>query len=132
MDFKKKLHLFTILFLLIVLILVLLRIFPNQNPIPSRNSFKVAIKNGCGKPGIAGMIAQMLQEYGYDVIQFGNAEEFDYEETVVLIRSSQTKKAQKLARRFDIPYVFSQKKESLPYDAEIILGKNFGEHFLTQ
>ncbi len=45
---------------------------------------KVTVHNGCGTPGAADYIASILRSYGFDVIEVGNADKFDYNETMVL------------------------------------------------
>ncbi|MCL2558711.1 MAG: LCP family protein [Treponema sp.] len=49
--------------------------------------FTVEVLNGTTTSGLAGRTAEILREFGYDVIAVGNAEHSDYERTVIIDRS---------------------------------------------
>jgi len=49
--------------------------------------FTVEVLNGTTVTGLAGRTADLLEEFGYDVISRGNAEHFGFERTVLIDRS---------------------------------------------
>jgi anionic cell wall polymer biosynthesis LytR-Cps2A-Psr (LCP) family protein len=49
--------------------------------------FTVEVLNGTGTNGLAGRTAELLRSFGYDVISIGNAEQHDYESTLIIDRS---------------------------------------------
>jgi len=49
--------------------------------------FTVEVLNGTTVSGLAGRTADLLREFGYDVISVGNAEHFGFERTIVIDRS---------------------------------------------
>jgi len=57
---------------------------------------KVQVLNGSGKRGIAKRIRDKLVRNGFNVIEFGNAKSQDYEQTIILDRTGNMKKALKV------------------------------------
>lgn len=56
-----------------------------------RSNLKVAVQNGSGVAGAATKMSDALKKLGYDVVSSGNADNFDYAETEISVKS--TKKA---------------------------------------
>lgn len=49
-----------------------------------RNSkYKVSLYNGNGKSGLAGEVADTLNKYGFNISKVGNADNFNYEKTII-------------------------------------------------
>jgi hypothetical protein len=66
---------------------------PSVNPVDKasgldRSKLSVHILNGSGVTGAAKKASDFLEGLGYNVIQIGNAENSDYEKTVIQIRSA--------------------------------------------
>jgi len=45
---------------------------------------QVSIENGCGKSGIAKLYTNFLRKNGYDIIDYKNADNFDYKNTKLI------------------------------------------------
>ncbi|MFP4563680.1 MAG: LytR C-terminal domain-containing protein [Spirochaetia bacterium] len=94
----------------------------------------VEILNGTNRNGLASRTAQLFKSFGYEVVHVANAESFDYEATLVLDRSGNINKAQKVANIITCKHV-NTVLEEIPEEAEtepdkivdvtIILGKDF-------
>lgn len=53
---------------------------------PDRSKVKVQVLNGAGVAGAAGKMKSLLEEKGYVVMGTGNADNYDYEETVIQVK----------------------------------------------
>jgi hypothetical protein len=82
----------------------------------------VLVLNGCGEEGIGLRTARYLRERGLDVVDFRNADSFDYEETIVVDRSGDFGAAVRVARLLRIPNVIQQIPETPLVDIIIIVG----------
>ena len=49
---------------------------------------EVEILNGCGQSGIANLFTHFLRFHNYDIIEIKNADNFNYEETYIIINNS--------------------------------------------
>jgi hypothetical protein len=54
---------------------------------PGNQSLTVEVLNGTAINGLAGRTAEMLRSFGYDVISIGNADNSNYEGTIIIQRS---------------------------------------------
>ncbi|OHD13940.1 MAG: hypothetical protein A2086_02010 [Spirochaetes bacterium GWD1_27_9] len=89
------------------------------------NKITVEIKNGTDIVGLALRGKRYLETYGFDIIEIGNAESDNYQNTVVIIRTSE-QKGNKLAdlircRKIVKGEEYAEKK----VDVTVILGKDF-------
>src|SRR5690606_3222626 len=48
-----------------------------------RSELSIVIQNGSGKAGVAGSASTTLKNLGYTIHSTGNADKYDYEETVI-------------------------------------------------
>lgn len=69
---------------------------PTTNPIDlttklDRSSVSIAIQNGSGETGAASTMADILKSFGYKIVSLGNADNFDYENTVIKTKSDKDK-----------------------------------------
>jgi hypothetical protein len=90
---------------------------------------RVQILNGCGIRGCTKTIAPVLREHGFDVREIGNADNFRYENTLILDRKGELARALALADSFGInhAYVSTERDEKLvDVDVTLIIGKNYG------
>jgi len=99
------------------------------------SSVKIAVFNGCGRPGIAGMFAEKLRDSGFDVINgMGeNADSFDYMKSVVVERKNgDTEKAALVARALGIEDVLIQNTDDqyIIEEVAVIIGRDW--HTLLQ
>jgi len=47
------------------------------------NQYYISIYNGNGEPGLAGKVADEIEKYGFNIDQIGNAQNFNYKNTVI-------------------------------------------------
>ncbi|HID96163.1 MAG TPA: LytR family transcriptional regulator [Candidatus Latescibacteria bacterium] len=88
---------------------------------------RVEVLNGCGEDGVARKFTDLLRRKGFDVVNFGNAENFDFMETIVVDRSGSSRKAEKVARALGVDNCIQQIKMD-PYRVEdvlVIIGADF-------
>ncbi|MFO7730528.1 MAG: LCP family protein [Spirochaetia bacterium] len=98
--------------------------------------------NGTGRNGLAGRTSQVFKSYGYDVTRVGNAEEQEYEETIVIDWSGDISAAQQIAGIIQCKNVESRVKETIEaptiapgvdvVDVTIILGKDFDGRYCKE
>ncbi|MCK4410441.1 MAG: LytR C-terminal domain-containing protein [Candidatus Eisenbacteria sp.] len=92
-------------------------------PRPSREvESAVLVLNGCGTEDIGLLTARYLRERGLDVVDFRNADSFDYEEAIVVDRAGDMGAAIEVARMLRIPNVIQQIPETPLVDIIIIVG----------
>lgn len=85
----------------------------------------VLVLNGCGIEGIGLETARYLRERGLDVVDFRNADSFDYEETIVVDRAGDMGAAVAVARMLNIPNVIQQVPETPLVDIIIVVGADY-------
>jgi hypothetical protein len=89
-----------------------------------RGPLRVAIRNGSGVPGIAGEAEAALRRMDLRVVEVGNAERFDYAESVLIVRRRGAE-AELLAERIGCRNVTTQVRRNAVADVELILGADF-------
>jgi hypothetical protein len=97
---------------------------PEEEPIVLKE-VRVQVLNGCGVRGAGREVANSLRLKGYDVIDVGNADTFDYLETLVIERQKAGGRAVEVARALGVDTVLIQRVDGSPYDATVIIGKDF-------
>lgn len=87
----------------------------------------VEVLNGNGVPGVAAEYTEFLREEGFDVQNTENADNFSYENTLVIARSENRQKAYAVARalQIDTSRVQSNIDPSLQLDVTVILGEDY-------
>jgi hypothetical protein len=84
----------------------------------------VEVLNGCGRAGIADKAASHLRACGFDVMYIGNAEDFNFAETLVVDRTGDRNKAQAVAAALGrIPVVY-QMSSAFFVDVTVVLGSD--------
>jgi len=86
--------------------------------------FQVEVLNGTGEKNLAGQTTRKLRRMGVDVLIEGNADSFDYKESILIDRSGNRQLADKLARRIGCERVLQQVQENPRVDITIILGED--------
>ena len=100
------------------------------NPVAdSTVTVRVAVLNGCGRPGVVTAFARGLRENGFDVVNGmgGNADSFDFSRSVVVDRRGNRSLAEQVARCLGIRTVLTQRSEN-PYlieDVTVIIGRDW-------
>ena len=98
-----------------------------ENPILD---IKVEVLNGCGEKGIAAKIADFLRTKHIDVVRSENADNFDYEKTVLIQRSYDFSNLKTVASAIDFDVnnedrVITQPSSTADVDITLILGKDY-------
>ena len=91
------------------------------------HNIRVEILNGCGTGGVANEIGQKLRDFGIDVMTLGNAENFNFPETIVIDRMGKIEYAQQVADVLGTPNVIQQKTPD-PFRIEevtVIIGRDY-------
>jgi len=86
---------------------------------------RVEVLNGAGARGIAQRMTDFLRRQGFDVINFGNAENFGYYETVVLDRTGDRDAAGRVALTVRTENIVQQKNPFLALDVTLVLGRDY-------
>lgn len=105
---------------------------PTSNPIDKtsgldRGKLSVHVLNGSGAAGASKKASDLLESLGYNVIQIGNAENFDYEKTEIQITSAQSKYLDLLKKDLSGEYTIGtttgEPGDDIKADAVVIVGK---------
>jgi len=89
-----------------------------------RKIVRVEVLNGCGTPGLAKKVTDFLRIKGFDVVNVGNAENFEFPETIVVDRVGEMSNAWKVARAIGVNNVIQQQDLDLLLDVTLILGED--------
>ena len=87
------------------------------------------VLNGNGVPGVAAKYTEFLRGKGFDVQNTDNAPNFSYQNTLIINRSDNRKKAIAVAHalKLDTSRVETDPEPSLQLDVTVILGKDYNE-----
>lgn len=97
-----------------------------ESPLPvERKVIRVEVLNGCGTAGLARKVTDFLRIKGFDVVNVGNAENFEFPETIVVDRVGDMTTAWKVARAMGVDNVIQQKDPDLLLEVTLILGKDY-------
>ncbi len=88
-------------------------------------SITVTVRNGAGIGGSAGTTAQMLRDLGYAVGEVGNANQFVYEETLVVFNDGQAVAAQVAGDLPKARVVESRGMYAFNSDILVVVGKDY-------
>ncbi|MBU1707811.1 LytR C-terminal domain-containing protein [bacterium] len=89
---------------------------------------RVQILNGCGVRGVGQTLSPVLRRSGFDVREIGNADRFNYNNTLVLDRVGERGRALAFADSFGIQsnYVRTERDEKLvDIDVTLIVGRDY-------
>ena len=114
-----------VLVLLAGVIYVAVSVYGLVAPRPSREvESAVLVLNGCGAEDAGLLTTRYLRDpkRGFDVVDFRNADSFDYEESIVVDRAGDMGAAIEVARLLRIPNVIQQIPETPLVDIIIIVG----------
>lgn len=105
---------------------------PTVNPVDKttgldRSKLSVTIQNGSGVVGAAGKASDILKNLGYDVISTGNADNYDYSNVVIQVKSSDSDFLDLLKKDLGGSYTIgttsANLSSSFSSDALVIIGK---------
>jgi hypothetical protein len=86
---------------------------------------RVEVLNASGIPGLAARGRTHLRDYGYDVVQIGNAPGFGADTSLVLDRVGRMDLARSVADAAGIPRVLARPDSNLYVDVTVVLGRDW-------
>ncbi|MFQ6678371.1 MAG: LytR C-terminal domain-containing protein [Fidelibacterota bacterium] len=100
-----------------------------QNPILD---IEVEVLNGCGIPGLAGKVSDFLRTKHLDVVRAENADHYNYDQTLVILRNENVDGLQKIANLFSMDEKSDARVKHIPndqldVDITVILGKDISQ-----
>jgi hypothetical protein len=93
-------------------------------PPVERARIRVEVRNGSGIPGAAADVTEYLRQAGFDVVDFGNAEEFDQPQTVVIDRVGVPGPAREVAAVLRGVPIRSGVDTTLYLDVTVLVGRD--------
>jgi hypothetical protein len=86
------------------------------------DQYYITILNGNGVSGVAGEVGEELEKYGFNIEKIANADNFNYQDTIIYYQDGNKKVANGLK---EILGGQIQKSEEIEQDFQVILGQNF-------
>lgn len=122
--------------LLLVLVIALFtrivypRIFNERSELQSElisEIIQIEVLNGCGVPGIANAYTGLLRTNGFDVVETGNFETFDLQETVIISRSGVMDNAYRVANALGVSEqnVIQESSPDFYLDVSVVIGHDY-------
>lgn len=98
-----------------------------SSQVPADVSVRVAVLNGCGEAQVAGRLTRKMRALGFDVIYEGNAENFNFLQSMVVDRSGDLGKARRVAAALRLPHCIQQvAQDSFRLEeVAIIIGRDY-------
>jgi hypothetical protein len=136
----KNLLLNVIIFVLLAIVIFLFYIFfaklSGNNVEQKKNITKkfvptemiqVEVLNGCGVSGLADIFKDFLRKKNIDVVSSGNYTNFDVEQTIIIDRIGNKKKAEYVAGLLGVPKsrVITRINKDYFLDVSIVLGRDY-------
>ena len=91
------------------------------------NTGQIQILNACGYSGAAEEMRNFLTQKGFDVVEFGNADSWNYKKTIVVARTQNVQIAHDLGIILSTDKVIQLIDSSQMVDATIFVGKDYYE-----
>lgn len=91
---------------------------PTPESTLDKENLTIRVLNGSGVAGRAGGAAEVLEDAGYIDVDTGNADSFDYEETVIQIKSDKNEYIDLLVEDLEGSYVVAGETEELDEDSD--------------
>ena len=95
-----------------------------SEPPMDRARIRVEVRNGSGVSGAAGEVTTFLREAGFDVVDYGNADRFDYEQTRIIDRVSSSAAVREVAAVLPGVPIESSPDSTLFLDVTIVIGRD--------
>lgn len=86
---------------------------------------RVEVLNGGGKANMARSATDRLRDQGFDVVYYGNADDFDVDSSLVLDRSGNLEWARAVADALGIRQVQTRPDSNLYLDVTVVLGQEW-------
>ncbi|MGF1671109.1 MAG: LytR C-terminal domain-containing protein [Balneolaceae bacterium] len=122
--------------LLFILILALLSrfVYPriineraDLDPVLISSIIQIEVLNGCGIPGLATKYTSSLRRFGFDVVETGNFDNFDLENTLIISRTGNLENARRVARALGVSedQIITERSPDFYLDVTIVLGSDY-------
>ena len=106
---------------------------PQQERAPPPRNFtaaglgrvRVEVLNAGGREDMARLATDHLRDRGFDVVYFGNAEDFGQDSTIVLDRAARPQAAAAVGQALGTDWVESQPDANLYLDVTVLLGSGW-------
>lgn len=124
----------SILLFALVIALLLRIVYPRiqsnraaQDPILISEIIQLEVLNGCGVPGIATRFTSALRSYGFDVVESGNFDNFDMNESILISRNGNMENAKRVAEALGMPdeRILLEKSTEFYLDATLVIGSDY-------
>ena len=105
------------------------QVSPTASPTPglSRSDLTIQVLNGSGTAGVAGTVKTYLEGLGYQDIDTGNADSYDYTDTEISLKETKSAYLDLLTTDLKSQYSLSSESGSVPadspYDVVIVVGQ---------
>lgn len=88
---------------------------------------QLEVLNGCGVPGLADQFTSSLRQNGFDVVETGNFDNFNMENTIVISRTFDTQNARRIARALGVSeqHILIEASEDFYLDATVVIGSDY-------
>lgn len=88
---------------------------------------QLEVLNGCGVAGLANEFTSALRRNGFDVVETGNFDNFNIEQTLVISRTHSTENARRVARALGISEenVIVEASDDFYLDATVVIGSDY-------
>lgn len=105
---------------------------PSINPVDKatgldRSKLSVLVQNGSGQAGVAGKASDYLKNLGYNVTSTGNADNYDYTNVFIQVKTGKSDFLSLLKKDLGFNYTIGTNSadlsDSSPEDALVIIGK---------
>jgi hypothetical protein len=87
---------------------------------------RVEVLNGSGIPGAAARATEVLRDYGFDVVYFGNESSFGRDSSVIVDRTGRDGALQAVSRSLGVGSMRIDPDSSLLVDVSVLLGTDWG------
>ncbi|MFH1001952.1 MAG: LCP family protein [bacterium] len=91
------------------------------------SGIKAEVLNGSGMSGIAHKIAKDLELQGFEIVNVGNADNFNYEQTKIIVYSKEVNLDNQFKELFKDFEIVKEYQDQTNLDLVIILGKDMAE-----
>lgn len=88
---------------------------------------QIEVLNGCGVTGIANRYTSVLRSNGFDVVETGNFDHFDLENTIIISRSGVMENARQIASALGVNEENILREESPDFylDVTVVIGHDY-------
>ena len=99
---------------------------PPSSQLSADSSIRVAVLNGCGESQVAGRLTKRMRALGFDVIYEGNAENFNFLQSMVVDRRGDLDKARRVAATLGLPHLQQVNEDTFRLEeVAVIIGRDY-------